>query len=373
MCPSTDYWRETLKNYVVTLVEHNVDLIQFDVFPIVPPQPCYNVSHGHPVGVGGNWYANAWIGILSEIKDEARSKNPEIAFSGEYGCEIFLPSLDAYHSRDSWAEFSDYDIQNQNASVIPLFDYVYGDRSVIIGEYNLALWKPIGASSYHKLGFARILTWGEIGSYNMQEDLYNYDADKTLIDYVKKIGYARSTYLHNFLTNSAMLRPEQIDSPTTLVRTDSGQYFNVSALQYSAWKPNDADCMGYVMTNIGSSDVEINQTFDVPLSPPCDVYLLRDGRLEWTAASSSDSIELNFTIKPLDIVLLVFGDLHQVWWKPDLNFDSVVNILDISLVARAFGTRSGDQKWDPVADVNKDGIINILDISAIAKEYGKTV
>ena len=57
----------------------------------------------------------------------------------------------------------------------------------------------------------------------------------------------------------------------------------------------------------------------------------------------------------------------------DINADGKVNILDISLTAKAYNSRLGDEIWDSNADVNEDGTINILDISAIAKEYGKSV
>jgi hypothetical protein len=56
----------------------------------------------------------------------------------------------------------------------------------------------------------------------------------------------------------------------------------------------------------------------------------------------------------------------------DLTGDGTVNILDISVAAKAFGSRSGDPSWDAMADLDKDGWISIIDISMIAKEYGKT-
>jgi parallel beta-helix repeat protein len=56
----------------------------------------------------------------------------------------------------------------------------------------------------------------------------------------------------------------------------------------------------------------------------------------------------------------------------DVNGDKKVNILDISLVAIAYGSTSGAPNWNPVADINGDGTINILDITHVAKEYGKT-
>jgi len=56
----------------------------------------------------------------------------------------------------------------------------------------------------------------------------------------------------------------------------------------------------------------------------------------------------------------------------DLNKDRTVNILDISIVAVAFGSTPEDPNWNIIADLNNDEIINILDISTIAMDYGKT-
>jgi hypothetical protein len=50
-----------------------------------------------------------------------------------------------------------------------------------------------------------------------------------------------------------------------------------------------------------------------------------------------------------------------------------VNILDIAIVAMAFGSTPEDPNWNTIADLNNDQVINILDISAVAFEFGKTV
>jgi hypothetical protein len=55
----------------------------------------------------------------------------------------------------------------------------------------------------------------------------------------------------------------------------------------------------------------------------------------------------------------------------DLNLDGTVNILDIFIVAQAFGSKPGDTNWNVVADIEKNGIIDILDIFVVAREYGK--
>ena len=47
----------------------------------------------------------------------------------------------------------------------------------------------------------------------------------------------------------------------------------------------------------------------------------------------------------------------------DVNEDGVVNILDLTIVARALGTNSLK------ADVNGDGFVNILDLVFVANAF----
>jgi len=56
----------------------------------------------------------------------------------------------------------------------------------------------------------------------------------------------------------------------------------------------------------------------------------------------------------------------------DINGDGIVNIRDIYIAARAFGTKLGDDRWDSNADITEDRVINIHDIFAISKEFGKS-
>lgn len=57
----------------------------------------------------------------------------------------------------------------------------------------------------------------------------------------------------------------------------------------------------------------------------------------------------------------------------DLNRDRTVNILDITIAAKAYGSRQGDQNWNEFADLDRNAMVNILDISMVAKDYGETV
>ena len=58
------------------------------------------------------------------------------------------------------------------------------------------------------------------------------------------------------------------------------------------------------------------------------------------------------------------GEMYLKTKNPaDVNGDSVVNILDLTLVAQAFGTDK------PEADVNGDGFVNILDLVFVANQF----
>jgi hypothetical protein len=64
----------------------------------------------------------------------------------------------------------------------------------------------------------------------------------------------------------------------------------------------------------------------------------------------------------------------------DLNKDGHIDILDIRIVAKAFGSAAVDDpetpwdetlNWNPIADVNADGRVDIFDLRLVAKHYGE--
>jgi hypothetical protein len=62
-----------------------------------------------------------------------------------------------------------------------------------------------------------------------------------------------------------------------------------------------------------------------------------------------------------------------ITFRTDLNKDGIVNILDISRVASAYGRRPGDAGWDASADLDKNEIINIVDLVKVSVDYRKTL
>jgi len=56
----------------------------------------------------------------------------------------------------------------------------------------------------------------------------------------------------------------------------------------------------------------------------------------------------------------------------DINQDGIVDIRDISIVGRAYGSYPGHPKWNPDADLNGDGIVDIRDIAIVARNFAQT-
>lgn len=56
----------------------------------------------------------------------------------------------------------------------------------------------------------------------------------------------------------------------------------------------------------------------------------------------------------------------------DLNGDGRVDMKDIAMVSRAFGSRPSDADWMIQADMNQDSKIDLRDIALIARNFGKT-
>lgn len=57
----------------------------------------------------------------------------------------------------------------------------------------------------------------------------------------------------------------------------------------------------------------------------------------------------------------------------DIDGNGVIDIVDISLVAKAWNSSPGHPRWDPRCDIDENGVVNILDIALVARDYGKTV
>ena len=55
----------------------------------------------------------------------------------------------------------------------------------------------------------------------------------------------------------------------------------------------------------------------------------------------------------------------------DLNGDFKVNLVDLVMLANAYGSKPGDLNWNPNADLNGNGVIDLADLVTCAIHYGE--
>jgi hypothetical protein len=67
------------------------------------------------------------------------------------------------------------------------------------------------------------------------------------------------------------------------------------------------------------------------------------------------------------------SNYKYVMLQGDVNGDVNVNLKDIFIVAKAYGSRLGDPKWDDRADQNGDGKIDLMDFMISAIKFGNHV
>jgi parallel beta-helix repeat protein len=67
----------------------------------------------------------------------------------------------------------------------------------------------------------------------------------------------------------------------------------------------------------------------------------------------------------------VTGGALLVTIPGDLNGDFRVNLQDLVILALAYGTKPGDQKWNPNADITDDNNVGPADLAILANHYGQ--
>lgn len=112
------------------------------------------------------------------------------------------------------------------------------------------------------------------------------------------------------------------------------------------------------------------------VSPPLnDIFADGWSNLTWSASNGFVwRNEVTFTVVSVPCNLLIFGKSNQMW--TDQNSDGKIDITDIAIVARHFGTvyQEGDthlltDSWNVV----HDNFVDLSDIVAVVREFGRTI
>ena len=100
------------------------------------------------------------------------------------------------------------------------------------------------------------------------------------------------------------------------------------------------------------------------------VFKLWDSSESIEISSVTPSYNASFAsvYTPLETAVVTLSTCYAF----DFNCDCKVDIIDVQMVAYAYGSSVGDDNYNPAYDVNDNGQIDIVDVQTVAYNYGWT-
>ncbi len=84
VCPYTDAWQDRIAEICIGIAKAGANAIYLDQVSGEPPTPCFDASHGHPLG-GGRW----WVDGYAEMLHKCRRAGKGVALTGEFPAECY--------------------------------------------------------------------------------------------------------------------------------------------------------------------------------------------------------------------------------------------------------------------------------------------
>jgi len=143
---------------------------------------------------------------------------------------------------------------------------------------------------------------------------------------------------------SQLLDKEMIEEPFFQVDRQSGRYKNIVAVKSGEDDPEETGLLIQILCRA-------NQTGNYQISVE-NLVFLDDSLVEIPVEITQAKIIIREEVRPWDV-----------------NFDGVVDIFDLSSVARYYGQNVA---WDYNPDVNRDGQVDLFDFVLIAAHFGES-
>ncbi len=120
------------------------------------------------------------------------------------------------------------------------------------------------------------------------------------------------------------------------------------------------DSTGFSQTT-GSSVVISKELLRCPLA-----VLISNNATEYIKSENSTHMFVHFIYSQTTASIKIWTTIDG-----DINGDRKVDMLDLWLAAKAFGSTPQSPNWNPLADVNFDGKVDMIDAWQIARNFGK--
>ncbi len=251
MCPATSLWPKKIENLVIRLAgpEFNADGVYFDQISAQAPVPCFDKSHGHPLGGGCWWTKQGYCPMLDHIRNRLDAKHLDTILTSESAAEPYVNRLDGYLT---WVGYRD------GNDAIPLFHAIYGGSVQLFGRlYKWDSWKGLAM----RMKTAQALVWGEQLGWIRTEVI----DDPVAGPFLKR--QARLRYvLRRYLSRGRMARPPKITTDGTTVTANwvftKDLFVTTPTVLSGAWYRDDGKAVVLIFVNVDEKPHEIQLPFN---------------------------------------------------------------------------------------------------------------
>ena len=214
MCPHTKYWQSTISNVVDKIVNtYETDGVYIDQIAAAGPRPCWDKSHGHPVGGGHHWVD----GYKQMLKTVRAKTGPNKMILTESNAEPFLDGINMFLTLVGFAGGDLPYIPSKAGSgkmIVPAFQSVYGGYVFFVGAMFFRrdfLPDPdtFAAKIANQFMFGAQLGWFSLGGRSNDPQMHLFDLlmDPTYdaeILYLKRLSSAKAVASDYFNHGSAL-------------------------------------------------------------------------------------------------------------------------------------------------------------------------
>ncbi len=200
MCPTTKIWQDKMAEVSHRLIhEYGVNGIYYDQIGAARPKPCYDPSHGHPLGGGRHW-VDGYRKMLAPIKVEAARAG--CVMTTENTAEPYMDNIDAYLA---WIPRYDTDV--------PLLPAVYSGYTI----YFTSPQAPQDDLDAYAQAQGRDFLWGCQLGWNATWMLEDQHREK--LDFMLKASRLRVAARKYMLLGQLLdeVRPAELVPPMTTI------------------------------------------------------------------------------------------------------------------------------------------------------------
>ena len=234
MCPTTDLWRRKLDVICDRLMDEiGVDAIYFDQIGQAEPAPCFDASHGHPLG-GGKWWTHGYRELLRPIREKASARG--VGMTCECTAEPYIDSVDGFLS---WFA--------RTPEEVPLLPAVYSGYAIYFGTPQ----SPEDDFDARCVFQGREFLWGILAGWNLPFTNEKFAEHR---DFVLRLSRERLAH-KDFMVYGELLG--ELPVPAEVPRMDvkfnrkPGFSLHAPAVMGTVWKSLDGRLAAFLVNASG--------------------------------------------------------------------------------------------------------------------------